>query len=163
MILLESISIKTSPTQVWEILADPSLMPLWNSKCTNCTPGSHSICKGSRYNAVFQMSGSGREVACEVIECAPEQFLKTRFTGWFTPRAGYVDEVFRLHASNTETRLVHEVDFTQSGIPWLIQVLMKLVSTFGYSVGKSPLKGIKDLAENVGAKSVQATGEDARA
>ena len=82
-----------------------------------------------------------------MLDCAPTQLLKTRYSGKAFRNEGYVEETFRLTPLPDGTRLLHDVDFTYSGLPWLIRWLMQLVNAFGYSVGKSSLEGIRDLAE----------------
>jgi hypothetical protein len=62
------------------------------------------------------------------------------------PNGGYVDETFRLTPMSTGTRLAHAVDFAHSGIPWVFQVLMKLINLFGHNVGPSLLENIRELA-----------------
>jgi len=86
-----------------------------------------------------------------VQDCAPAELLKTRYTGKAFRNGGYVEETFRLTPSQNGTRLSHAVDFTHSGVPWLVLLLMQLVNAFGYSAGKSSLEGIRDLAEETTA------------
>jgi len=89
------------------------------------------------------------------VDYAPLQRVRTRFSGEVFRNGGYVDEEFRLIPLAAATRLMHLVDYTHSGLPWIIAVLMRFIQTFGYSVGKSPLEGIKELAENHGQAMCQ--------
>jgi hypothetical protein len=93
------------------------------------------------------MKGPEQETWCEVLDCAPKQLLTTRYSGKAFRNGGYVEETFRLTPIPSGTRLLHAVDFAHSGLPWLVRLLMQLVSTFGYSVGKSSLEGLRDLVE----------------
>jgi hypothetical protein len=93
------------------------------------------------------MSGPEQEMWCEVIDCVPMRLLKTRYSGDAFRNGGYVEEVFELVPSPTDIRLTHAVDYSHSGLPRFFRVLMWLISRFGYSVGRSSLDGIKELAE----------------
>ena len=146
MTLRDEIAIRCSPAGVWAIISDRSLMPLWNPKCVKCEEQQESIRRGSRYKAAFRLKGPERETWCEVQDCVPTQLLRTRYSGEAFQKGGYVEETFRLTPSPNGTRLFHAVDFTHSGLPWLIRLLMQLVNTFGYSVGRSSLEGIRNLA-----------------
>lgn len=149
----DEIAIRGAPAEVWTIISAPSLMPLWNAKCLKCDGPRDAIRRGSRYKATFRMKGPEQEMWCEVVDCAPTQLLKTRYTGKAFRNGGYVDEVFQLTPSSTGTRLTHGVDFTHSGLPWIVRVLMYIIHTFGYSVGKSSLDGIKKLTEETKANT----------
>ena len=107
--------------------------------------------RGVRYIATYRLSGPEQETWCEVLDCEPTQLLRTRYSGKAFRNGGYVEETFRLTPAPGGTRLHHAVDFTHSGLPWLVRLLMQLVHTFGYSVGRSSLDGIRDLAEETSA------------
>ena len=151
MTFRDEIAIRGAPAKVWAIISDPSLMPLWNAKCVTCERQEGALREGSRYKATFRLKGPEQETWCEVRDCAPAQLLKTRYSGHAFRNGGYVEETFRLTPSSDGTRLLHAVDFSRSGLPWLVRLLMQLVHTFGYSVGKSSLEGIRDLAEETTA------------
>jgi uncharacterized protein YndB with AHSA1/START domain len=147
MTLREEIIIQRPAAKVWEILADPSLMAAWNPKCQAAAAGGQRVRLGLRFTATFQLSGPAQAMTGEIIACEPGQRLTTRFTGAAFPRDAYADETFVLEAAGTNTRLVQTVDYTHSGLPWFVKLLMKLLATFGHSVGNSSLDGIKELAE----------------
>lgn len=147
MTFRDEITIRSSPSTVWAAVSDPSLMPLWNPKCVTCERQEGSMRRGSRYKATFRMKGPEQETWCKVLDCAPTQLLTTRYSGKAFRNGGYVEETFRLTPIPSGTRLLHAVDFAHSGLPWLVRLLMQLVSTFGYSVGKSSLERIRDLVE----------------
>lgn len=145
MTLREEMAFENTPTEIWAILADPALMTLWNPKCVKCVLKAGPIRTGLRYKATFRLRDSEQESDCEVVECVPEKLLKTRCDGKAFKVGGYVDETFRIVLSETKTILIHEVDFTHSGLPWLILVMMRLIDKFGYSVEKSTLERIREL------------------
>jgi len=146
MILRDGIEMNADLARVWEVLADPALMELWNPKCVRCESDSH-VCVGLRYRASFRLSGPERESQCEVIACTPGERLTTRFLMEAPGPAGYVDETFRLRPGREGTHVVHEMDFTHSGLPHWLQAFMKVMDLVGRKVGKSSLEGIKALVE----------------
>lgn len=147
MILRDRRYMAATPERVWAILADPALMELWNPKCVRCEADRENVHVGLRFKAVFRLSGPEREAQCEIVDCQPDVFLAVRFSGDAFRRAGYVDETFRMTPTADGTRIIHEVDFTHSGLPWLLKVFVKVMDTIGYKAGKSSLDGIKELAE----------------
>lgn len=147
MILRDRIDVRASAAQVWEVLGDPTLMELWNPKCVRCETDRRQVHVGLRYRASFRLSGPERASRCEVMACTPGELLTTRFHTEGPGPAGYVDETFRLLPQGEGTRIVHEVDFTHSGLPRWLQAFMKVVDLMGRKVGKSSLDGIRELAE----------------
>lgn len=147
MILRDRLDVRASPAHVWDVLADPALMELWNPKCVRCQVDRQHVSVGLRYRASFRLSGPERQSDCEVLACIPGELLTTRFSTEAPGPAGYVDETFRLKPLAEGTRIVHEADFTHSGLPRWLRVFMKVVDLVGRKVGKSSLEGIKELVE----------------
>ncbi len=140
----------TAPVDaVWQVLADPVSMTRWNPKCVRCDAGASRVQTGVRYKAAFRMSGPERESDCEVVTCEPHRLLVTRFSMDHSKPGGYVDETFRLEACKAGTQIVHEVDFTHSGLPLWLKAFMKLMDVVGRKAGTSSLDGIKSLVEQV--------------
>ena len=147
MILRERAHLQTRADQIWEILADPALMELWNPKCVRCQAGASRVHVGLRYRATFRLSGPEQEAQCEVLECQPGQKLTIRFTTEAPRRGSQVDETFRLQPSGDGTEVTHDVDFTHSPLPWWLKVLMKVLDVVGTRRGRSSLDGIAELVE----------------
>ncbi len=147
MILYDRIDVNVTTEQVWEVLDDPALMELWNPKCVRCEVDRRQVHVGLCYRASFRMSGPPRETDCEILACRPCELLTTRFFMEAPVPVGHVDETFRLRPHQQGTRIVHEVDFTHSGLPRWLQVFMKVMDLVGRKAGKSSLDGIKELAE----------------
>lgn len=145
--LRDRIVVKAPVDAVWQVLADPVSMTRWNPKCVRCDAGSSRVHTGLRYRAAFRMSGPERESDCEVVVCEPQRLLVTRFLTESRRPGGYVDETFRLEARKSDTQIVHEVDFTHSGLPLWLNVIMKLMDLVGRKAGESSLDGIKSLIE----------------
>lgn len=147
VILRDRIDVKARAAQVWDVLDDPGLMERWNPKCVRCESDRRHVQVGLRYRASFRLSGPERESQCEVLTCVPGELLTTRFLTEGPGPAGYVDETFRLRPCGDGTRVIHEVDFTHSGLPRWLQVFMKVMDVVGRKVGKASLEGIKELVD----------------
>ncbi len=148
MKLLYQIYVDTSPSCVWQVLGDPNLMELWNPKCVRSQADKGPFVAGYTYHATFVLGrNSEKTVECLIEEYQPERILTIKYSGNAFKLGGYVNETFLLSAQNRGTKIKQVVDFTHSGVPFVIQLLMKFIHTVGYSVGKGPLEGIKELAE----------------
>ena len=145
--LRDKTRVDATPERVWAILADPAMMALWNPKCVRCKADDDRVRVGLRFNAVFRLSGPERHAECEVVDCLSGETLTIRFTGDAFRGGGYVDETFRLARSGDGTDVTHEVDFTHSGLPWLLQAFMKVMDIIGHKTGRSSLDCIKELIE----------------
>lgn len=95
------------------------------------------------------MEGLEQEASCEVLECVSLQRLTVRYSGAGFPNGGHVEETFQLTPTSSGARLTHAVDFGRSGIPWVFQMLIWLISTFGHTVGPSILENIRELTEGL--------------
>ena len=147
MILRDRMDVEATAEQVWEVLADPSLMELWNPKCVSCSVPGGPARVGLRYQASFRLSGPEQQTDCEIIDCRPREVLVTRMAVNHPKSPGYVDETFRLLPHGDGTRIEHEVDFAHSGLPRWLMAFMKVMDMVGRKVGKSSLDGIGELLE----------------
>jgi|GEM_PF-1549070 len=149
MTLTERIRVKASAAQVWVILGDVSFMGLWNPKCVRCdAPGSPARV-GLRFKAAFRLGEPERQADCEVIDCRPECLLMIWHSGDFSGRGiGHVDESFQLRPSRGDTRIVHAVDYSCSGLPWALLAFLKIMDVVGRKASKSSLDCLKELVEN---------------
>lgn len=147
MIIRDKIRINAKPETIWEVIGDPSLMTLWNSKCLRCDPPPGDVQVGSQYQAVFAMRGPGREMWCEVLACEPPLLLATRYSERPAPEGRAVEETFRLSALPDGARLDHQVDLSRWGFPRWAVLLFKFVNFFGRKMNRSSLEGIRELAE----------------
>ncbi|MBM4027298.1 MAG: hypothetical protein FJ280_18110 [Planctomycetes bacterium] len=149
MILREQTCVAATTEQVWAVLTDPGLMSLWNPHCV-CTAGAGLALRvGLRFQAVMRFRrGPERTLDCDVTECRPGQRLTLRFSGEALPgRAGHMDETFVLQPVHGGTDILHIADFSHAGLPWFLKAIMKVMHRFGRKEGKSPLDGLKELAE----------------
>jgi hypothetical protein len=148
MKLFDQIYIVASPSCVWQVLGDLNMMKLWNPKCVSSQAGKGPFVAGYTYQATFSLrKGSERKMECMIEEYQQDKLLTIRYSGNIFKAWGYVTETYLLSAQNRGTDVKQIVDFTNSGVPFIVQLLMKFIHTLGYSAGKSSLKGIKELAE----------------
>ena len=145
----EDIHINAPPSKVWDVLSDPNLMELWNPKCAHSDAGPGPYTVGFTYKAGFTLGSRPPQVSdCTIEEYEPERCITTKYTGMAFKPDGEVTERYELTAKDNGTRLRQFVDYTHSGLPLFIRLIMKFIHTFGYSVGRGPLEGIKELAED---------------
>jgi hypothetical protein len=111
------------------------------------------------YNASFKLGSKPEQLAeCMIEEYEPNKLLTTKYSGNAFRLHGYVRESYRLVSKRGGTRVQQIIDFTHSEISFIIQLIMKFISIVGYSVGKGPLDGIKDLAEGEESQHIAAKG-----
>ena len=148
MRLYDHIYVKAPPWSVWEVLSDPNLMESWNPKCLRCHAGNGPFGVGSVYEATFRLGGGPERLAiCMIEEYQCNKLLTTKYSGPAFKMGGYVKETYRLMPKGKGTKVKHVVDFDHSGLPITIQLIAKIIHTVGYSVGKGPLDGVKELVE----------------
>ena len=130
---------------VWAILREPGNMPAWNPKCRSCT-NVRGGREGSRFEAVFEMSGKTRRSDGEILCFHPPREIEFRFHDREPGREGHVDERFLLsEPSPGRTRLKHVVNFRHAPLPFFVKCLIVILGRFGRRVGDDPLAGIDDL------------------
>ena len=149
MILRGRACVNAMPGQIWAILRDPRLMSQWNSHCVNCDASEGTMRVGLRFKATMHFgAGPARLLDCEVSACEPERILTLRFSGEVAGGTDeYVEETYVFQPVEGGTKVLHQVDFSHSGLPRFLQVVLKVVHLVGQPQGKSPLDGLKELAE----------------
>jgi uncharacterized protein YndB with AHSA1/START domain len=141
--------IEASPATVWEVLKDPSLMPLWNSKIVACDILSDGEPRqGYRFKVHFKWREKEQLSDAEFIEFDTCNTLTIRYEKGMLAPKGYVDESFILEPDEGGTVLTQRVNIRHSGLPWWAKLLMKWISTGGYNVDKSMTEHIKELCES---------------
>jgi hypothetical protein len=104
---------------------------------------------GLRFKTVMCFgNGPERQLDCEVVACEPQRSLTLRFSGEASPGTDeYMDETYVFQPVEGGTKVLHKTDFSHSGLPWFLKVVMKVIALVGYKGGPSPLDGLKGLAE----------------
>lgn len=152
MYLRDSICLAASPEAVWEVIADPTLMSLWNSKCVSCEAMDGTRGLGSCYHAIFHRNRQDSEITIEIIEFQPEEYICLRHTGKVF-QDGCVTEEYRLCPTGSGTKLVQRINLSESRISWIIQLVAWFIHAFGYRTDASPLARISQLVESSRADS----------
>ena len=127
MKLKSSKKINSSAVAIWEILRDPGNMPSWNPKC-HTSSGNRDVAVGSHFEATFKLPSAkaGGTALCEVIELKPCEKITIRYSGDAFPSNGFADETFCLVSQGPrQTKLKLDVDFTNSGLPFYVKLLME--------------------------------------
>ncbi|MCL5279346.1 MAG: SRPBCC family protein [Planctomycetes bacterium] len=149
MILQERTHVHATAEQVWAVLRDPRLMSQWNPQCVYCDASEGTMRVGLRFKATMHFgAGPARLLDCEVIACEPQRILTLRFSGEAAGGADeYVEETYGFQPVEGGTKVLHQIDFSHSGLPRFLQVVLKVVHLVGQPQGKSPLDGLKERAE----------------
>jgi len=149
MILRERTRVRATSERIWTVLRDPGLLSQWNPHCVRCDAGEDTMRVGLRFKATVCFGGGPeRQLDCEVIACEPERSLTLRFSGEAFPRTNeYVEETYVFEPVGGGTKVLHKVDFSHSGLPWFLKLVMKVIDLVGHKAGPSPLDGLKELAE----------------
>ena len=147
MILRERTHVDATPGQIWAILRDPRRMSDWNPHCLDCEVAEDAMRVGLRFKAVMRFGGGPeRQLDCEVITCEPERILTLRFSGEAaTGTDEYVDETYVFQSFDGGVKIVHEVDFSHSGLPWFFKAVLQVIHLVGQPQGKSSLDVLKEL------------------
>ncbi len=149
MILRERTHVNATAEQIWAILRDPRRMSEWNPHCLRCDAGEDTMRMGLRFKATMRFGGGpAHQLDCEVIECEPGRVLTLQFSGEASSGTDeYVDETYMLQPVEGGMKVLHQIDFSHSGLPWFLKALLKVIHLVGQPQGKSPLEGLKELAE----------------
>ncbi|HJV04167.1 MAG TPA: SRPBCC family protein [Actinomycetota bacterium] len=120
-------TVDATPQEVWEVVADPRNLPLWNRHIREVHDvPDHGLKEGSRYWTTVSALGVSVRVDAEVEEIDPPRFARVRLTG-------PVDAVVRTWvgpAGSGKSRLEHEVEYHLRGGP-VGELLERALRTFG--------------------------------
>ncbi len=119
-------------------------MPAWNEKCIECI--STGIGEGSRFNAVFEMSGKRSGAKGEVIEYVLHKRIRYRYQYVDDSKTGSVEEAYKISKVDRDhAKLDHEVNLKNATLPFWVKLLAFVLEKIGKKMGKGPLDGIEDL------------------
>ena len=144
MRIVSSKTFRASPENLWQIVHDPANMPAWNEKCVECS--SNGIGEGSRFNAVFEMSGKRSDAQGEVIEYVLHKRIRYRYRYVDDSKAGSVEETYDISkVGRDRSKVEHEVNLKHAALPFWVKLLAFVLEKFGKKMGKGPLDGIEEL------------------
>src|SRR5437016_14050805 len=110
-------------------------MARWNSKLISVDRvKSGPVVCGERYEALYQMGGKQAVIHVEVADALAAEKVVLRHTK--DGQNGYVLETFTLTPERDGTRVTQILDFSRSGIPVPIRLLMSFIHTYGWTVGE---------------------------
>ena len=143
----EEIDIAAPVEIVWPLVSDPVRMAAWQPKVGSVTPittGEPRI--GSRYRIIFRMNGREQPFTSTIEEFHPPVRIVLLHIGQKDRR---VRETFDLAPNGAGgTSLRHEIDLSNSGIPWYWKPVIAFITRFGQSQGDGPLEHLKRQVES---------------
>ena len=148
MKITERIVIRAAPQRVWRWLADPALWPQWNPKVKRVNRSrTGAMVAGEVFEADFVLGGKTTTGNVEVKVFEPFQRLVLQHWVDVRGRVGSLGVEFALNAEGADTHVVQTTDFSASGLPWLVKMLIGIMNRFGRPVGRSHLDQLKQLGE----------------
>jgi len=148
MILRDRIRISAPVETVWKVLTDLNRLPEWLPKChaVLIEPGTtpHS---GMRFPLERKWRNDTRVSEVTLTEYSPPNVLAWREVMQEARQEVTVKETFRLIRKGDRCQIRHAIDFSGSGIPLWIQILMKTIHVLGKPAGKTGLMHLRELAE----------------
>lgn len=148
MILRKTVSIAARVDEIWPLVADPSQHTKWNPKVVSVSRQSSGAANlGETFQITYQMSGSDRESQVEVIECQWQKRIVFRHRRTWKSKEHIVKEAYELVPSSSAVEIIQSLDMSNTGIPWVVRVIIAFIYRFGWSPEISYLNRLKDLAE----------------
>ncbi len=110
---------------------------------------SSGIGEGSRFKAVFEMSGKRSDAQGEVIEYVLHQRIRYRYQYVDDSKAGSVEETYHiLRVDRDHSTIEHVVNLKNAALPFWVKILAAVLGKIGRKMGKGPLDGIEELIES---------------
>jgi uncharacterized protein YndB with AHSA1/START domain len=146
--MLEQIDIAAPVEVVWPFVADPVRMAKWQPKIasvTSITAGEARL--GARYRIVFRMNGREQPFTTTIEKFEPPVRVVFLHVG---QKERTVRETFDLapSADKGHTNVRHEIDLSDSGIPWYWKPVIAFITRFGQPQGDGPLEHLKRHVES---------------
>ena len=141
-----SSTVDAPPGEVWIVIQDPENMPAWNPKCIRVS-GTNGAGAGTAFEAAFSMGSQEQVCLGKIVEWMPE--TRIVFSYQFEETSGkkrLIRESFSIEpVGGNQSKVLHVVDLTHSGLPRWVQVLASLLNRFGRKMGPGALDGIASL------------------
>lgn len=143
---------RATPDRLWELIADPSLHPLWNPRIVETFVPDGDPAVGFRYRVTYELNGRRSEYDAEITEVTPHARFATRLRernqGDGRHWQRFVEETLTLSAAGHRTRVRHDVRIHHSGIPLPWRALIWLIQRLGRPTGPTFVERLSDLAED---------------
>ena len=150
----EDIDIAAPVEVVWPLVSDPVRMAAWQPKIASVTPitaGEPRI--GSRYRICFRTNGREQAFNSTIERFDPPVRVVLLHEGQKDRR---VRETFDLAPTPAgHTNLRHQIDLSNSGIPWYLKPVVAFITRFGQPRGEGTLEPLKRQVESSMSKTPQ--------
>jgi len=144
----ESILIQAPPEVVWSLVSDPAAWPRWNphvKQVRRDRPG--PLVETEQFAGVFQLSGEPMEHTVEITRLDPPAGLVMRQRYQWRGSPCELEVSIAVEPLPTGSRVKTVIDYSRTGIPWPLRLLIWWITRSGRKVGSSPLDTLKRLAE----------------
>jgi uncharacterized protein YndB with AHSA1/START domain len=153
MVIQDKVLINASPEQVWTVISDPELVPLWNKKATDIVIISSGDPRpGYKYRISYVMSKKKTEMRAEIVEYDKPSRLLNRMEEKnqedLLSTRRWMEEVYLLTEKNGGTLLEQKIIVHNSGINIFFRCLIWLITKLGKPTGKKYLVELKELVES---------------
>lgn len=142
------VDIKATPEQVWPFLVDPVIQAAWNPKIISINRAHDGpVGVGETYTMIAKMSGTEKTSQAEVMDVTPARRLVVRHRMIEAQRESFVTETYLLKPTRNGTRVTHDINLRQAGIPRVFLLLIWVITRVGKPQGEPYLKKLKTLIE----------------
>lgn len=145
----ETIDIDATPSEVWPHIADPEEMRRWNPKIVAVSRSpSGPVERGESFWMTYRMRQRQVQAGVEVKVAEPGAALSLEVRPSTGRRpSGPIYESYALTERDGRTRVVRDIDVSQSKLPLPVRILMALLSRFGRAAETPYLARLKKIVE----------------
>ena len=148
----ETIQIEAPPEVVWNFVSDPEAWPRWNPRVKQIRRDRRGpLVETEQFTGIFQLSGEPKEHSVEIarLDSPRSLVMRQRYEWRGSPCELMV--LISVEPLPTGSRVTTVIDYSRTGIPWPLRLLLWWITRSGRKVGSSPLDTLKRLAEQVPA------------
>lgn len=150
MKLRETIHINAPADVVWNLVSDPDAWPRWNPHVKQVRRERHGpLVETEQFAGVFQLSGEPTEHSVEITRLNPPRTLVMRQRYEWRRSPCELEVSISVEPMPAGCRVSTVIDYSRTGIPWPLRLLIWWITRSGRKVGSSPSDTLKRLAERV--------------
>jgi uncharacterized protein YndB with AHSA1/START domain len=162
MRLLDSVIIAAEAMEVWAFVADPALQKKWNPKIVEVMRERKGAVElGEKFEMVYRMSGQENHTRVEVTAADEGERVVFLHRSIWKSVERIVEEEYAITAHGAGVKVVQTIDFSRAGVPWLLRVVIWVITRFGTKVEKPYLWRLRELVDDPGKAMVREDGEGA--
>jgi carbon monoxide dehydrogenase subunit G len=146
--LSDSVHINASPAVVWDFLADPQKVKLWNPKLKEVKQvsiGQPSL--GYRYEVVYEMKERRRKGNAEITEYDAPHKLTIKLVGEEMPFQAMVFESYSLVQTPDGTQVNQLIQIQNTNAPVWVRWLFNFLGRSVRSSGTGYLRNLRQVLE----------------